>query len=120
MEILKSLSEIFQYAERHNISSLAIITALGVFFIAWIGRKGGGKAINIVGGVLEAADKMLESMQKRHDMLQSALERSERLNERLKERNVKLEDDLRTCENNLSESHADCRDCRNKLRNLAG
>lgn len=83
---MDSLSKIIDYAERHNLPVGAVVFAAVILAIAWIGRKGAGKALSIMGGVLTAADKMLETMQKRLDSTTAALERSEALNAILHEK----------------------------------
>lgn len=83
MDSIDSLSKILEYAEKHNVPVGAVLFALLIFVLAWLGKKGGGKALNVVGGMLDAADKMLESMQRRLDATTLALEQSERRNELL-------------------------------------
>ena len=83
---MDSLSKIIDYAEKHNLPTAAVVFSFVVLAVAWFGRKGAGKALSLVGGMLSAADNMLESMQRRLDAAHQELERSRKLLQALYER----------------------------------
>lgn len=106
---MDSLSQIIGYAERHNLPVGAVVFAAVILSIAWLGRKGAGKALSIMGGVLTAADKMLQTMEKRLDSTTAALERSEALIVVLQEKIRLLEGERARLEYELEQCQRNCK-----------
>lgn len=111
MDLIKSLSELFKYAQENSVPITTLIIAVVATLFAWVGKKMGGKALSVVGGILEAADKAVGGMQKRLDTMQQALERSENLNEHYRQQ-------LTTVRNEKDKLQAELDECYDSYHQL--
>lgn len=118
MDLIKSLSELFKYAQENSVPiTTLMIAAFGIIF-AWISKKMGGKALSVVGGILTAADKAVEGMQKRLDAMQQALERSENLNEHYRQQLSMARNEKDKLQGELDECYDSYHQLQQKLKEL--